>query len=109
MARDGNEVGPLAGVVSLDTGGGVGDGLRHHFGCKQKKNCQFIHFSEVELSLIWTFRRWLKSLTHGDGRGGDSCGMGGVRGHRHGDYGAAGHLCVWHRAWKRNRSRNTCM
>lgn len=35
MARDGDEVGPLAGVISLDAGGGVGNGLRHHFGWKQ--------------------------------------------------------------------------
>lgn len=43
MAGYGNEVGPLAGVVGLDTGGGVGDGLRHHFGWKQtnkRKNHQ---------------------------------------------------------------------
>ena len=32
MPWDGDEVGPLAGIVCLDTGGGVSDGLGHHFG-----------------------------------------------------------------------------
>lgn len=47
------------------------------------------------------------TLTHGDGRGGDGCRVRGVRRHRHGDNGVAGHLRVRHRTWaQRQRGFN---